>query len=421
MVSNKETAALMGACQACGGALCDSLELSNAQACKTAGVSDVSPPETLCQACQNEQLEGFRAAEPQLLVDSSSVSQKPPTQELPATRVSQRAPPPPRRDSQRPRQASVRPDQAVLQLVSPVLAAQKSAELEFVGLEQGSLMPVSWEDDSGILKIEDAIYATSLSAPPLPPRASRRAAAPVSSKTSGHELAGLALSLRQNQLTQQNTEARPKKFYLLSSAALLLLVGGIAIGYLPTIEHKGAENQQKLVLSPAKVTPIVVPKLEMAQAAQPALEIEEKVELKNPLEIKEPLAIKEPSRTTKKPSVRVRAKRQLLAPEKPAISTAAVQEPEAPAAAKFSISAVKDGLNQTIAQLGTCRTADDPSGVSRVVIVFSPSGRVTSAKVSGQPFAGTPTGSCIARRFRAIRIPAFDGEHRTIKKTVVVH
>ncbi|HSC89382.1 MAG TPA: hypothetical protein VLC09_18995 [Polyangiaceae bacterium] len=77
-------------------------------------------------------------------------------------------------------------------------------------------------------------------------------------------------------------------------------------------------------------------------------------------------------------------------------------------------------LNEAIAHASTCRREGDPSGVARVVVTFAPSGRVTSATISGPPFAGTDTGSCIAGRFRAAAVPAFTGEYATVSKTVTI-
>jgi hypothetical protein len=48
-------------------------------------------------------------------------------------------------------------------------------------------------------------------------------------------------------------------------------------------------------------------------------------------------------------------------------------------------------------------------GVATVRIVVAPSGRVTVATVLGE-FAGTPTGSCVARAVRGARFPPFSGE-----------
>ncbi|HYQ14396.1 MAG TPA: MJ0042-type zinc finger domain-containing protein [Polyangiaceae bacterium] len=77
-------------------------------------------------------------------------------------------------------------------------------------------------------------------------------------------------------------------------------------------------------------------------------------------------------------------------------------------------------LTAGAAQASSCRKDGDPSGVASVVITFAPSGRVTSANISGPPYAGTPTGGCIAAALRRVRVPAFDGDRVTVSKTIVI-
>ncbi len=60
------------------------------------------------------------------------------------------------------------------------------------------------------------------------------------------------------------------------------------------------------------------------------------------------------------------------------------------------------------------------SGTASVSITFAPSGRVTSANLQGPPFAGTPTGGCIANTLRHAKVPAFSGEYVTVTKTIVI-
>ncbi len=55
-----------------------------------------------------------------------------------------------------------------------------------------------------------------------------------------------------------------------------------------------------------------------------------------------------------------------------------------------------------------------------MVITFAPSGRATTATVSGEPFAGTAIGSCIAAKFRAASVPPYSGDFITVKKSVKV-
>ncbi|MCH2109264.1 MAG: hypothetical protein MK135_08040, partial [Polyangiaceae bacterium] len=104
----------------------------------------------------------------------------------------------------------------------------------------------------------------------------------------------------------------------------------------------------------------------------------------------------------------------------PAGSITRDEEPIEEKVPGFNKSAAKVALVSATSHAGSCRRPGDPSGMAQVVVVFSPSGRVTSATVSGKPFAGTPTGGCIASRFRAIRVPAFTGEFVTVRKRVLI-
>lgn len=87
----------------------------------------------------------------------------------------------------------------------------------------------------------------------------------------------------------------------------------------------------------------------------------------------------------------------------------------------FSTSAAAQAIQQASALASRCRRAGDPSGVATINITFSSSGSVTTATVSGPPFAGTETGSCIADQFRKAKVPEFSGERVTMSKTVTIN
>jgi hypothetical protein len=54
------------------------------------------------------------------------------------------------------------------------------------------------------------------------------------------------------------------------------------------------------------------------------------------------------------------------------------------------------------------RCAAGQAGTAMVAVTFAgASGRVTSANVSGAPFAGSPAGGCIATAVRAAHVPPF--------------
>jgi hypothetical protein len=104
------------------------------------------------------------------------------------------------------------------------------------------------------------------------------------------------------------------------------------------------------------------------------------------------------------------------APGAPVAPEAPKTEPEGP----FNAEAARTALASSVAQASACRKPGDPSGVAVVTITFSPSGRVTSATIGGPPFAGTPTGGCIAATLRRARVPPFTGDMVTVKKTVEI-
>jgi hypothetical protein len=97
------------------------------------------------------------------------------------------------------------------------------------------------------------------------------------------------------------------------------------------------------------------------------------------------------------------------------------KEDPAPSLGPFDKSAASVAMSSAAASAGGCRSAGDPSGVAKVTVTFAPSGRATTANVSGPPFAGTATGGCIAKTFRQASIQPFDGAPVTVSKTVTIH
>ncbi len=105
----------------------------------------------------------------------------------------------------------------------------------------------------------------------------------------------------------------------------------------------------------------------------------------------------------------------------PAAPEPAPPEKEVPVAGPFDTGAASAALSSAAGAASACRKEGDPSGMARVSVTFAPSGRVTSANVSGPPFAGTATGGCIAATMRRAHVPPFTGPFVTVSKTVVIH
>jgi hypothetical protein len=102
------------------------------------------------------------------------------------------------------------------------------------------------------------------------------------------------------------------------------------------------------------------------------------------------------------------------------VATAAPAKPEEAAGADFDVSAARAALAVAAGKASGCKQPDDPGGGAKVSVTFAPSGRVTSARVTGPPFQGTPTGGCIASAFRGATVPPFGGSSVTVTKEVSI-
>jgi len=67
-----------------------------------------------------------------------------------------------------------------------------------------------------------------------------------------------------------------------------------------------------------------------------------------------------------------------------------------------------------------CVRPDDPHLSGHAKLTIAPIGIITSAVVDGGSYRGTSTGHCIEDRFRAARVPAFNGASRMVGKSFVI-
>ncbi len=105
--------------------------------------------------------------------------------------------------------------------------------------------------------------------------------------------------------------------------------------------------------------------------------------------------------------------------DKPSPSPAPAPAPKA-AGPAFNVGAAKAALGSAAGNAAGCRAPAGPSGTGKVQVTFAPSGNVTSALIVSGPFGGTPVGSCVARTFRAAKVPAFDGSPMTVSKSFTI-
>ncbi len=128
-----------------------------------------------------------------------------------------------------------------------------------------------------------------------------------------------------------------------------------------------------------------------------------------------------PAATAKPTTVAAAAPTQPAVPDVPAAPPAAPAAPAAAAADQpFNMGAAKASLGAIAGAVQGCKRGDT-TGSGRVVVTFAPSGAVQSAVVTDPPFAGTPTGSCVASRFRSAHVPAFSGSPFEVAKHFTIN
>jgi hypothetical protein len=94
-------------------------------------------------------------------------------------------------------------------------------------------------------------------------------------------------------------------------------------------------------------------------------------------------------------------------------------KPAATGGAAFDAGAAKTALTAAANSASSCKEAGGPTGSGKVSITFAASGRPTSVAVTGE-LAGTTVGSCVAKLFRAARVPAFSGDPVSVSKSFSV-
>lgn len=177
----------------------------------------------------------------------------------------------------------------------------------------------------------------------------------------------------------------------------------------PSLAPGDSEAQRE----PASATPARAPRpaVHTARTATPA------AERARPIQDAVP-----PVRVAKAPSAERAAPTPIAHSTSEATAEAAASnETSAPQATEpFNRDAAASALAAAAEGASACRQEGDPSGTATVTVTFAPSGRVTTATISGPPFAGTKTGGCIAASLRRARVPPFAGDTVTVGKTVVI-
>jgi hypothetical protein len=85
--------------------------------------------------------------------------------------------------------------------------------------------------------------------------------------------------------------------------------------------------------------------------------------------------------------------------------------------APFDTQAAREALNAASAKAADCGQGGSATGKGKVQLTFATTGRVSSASIIEGPFAGTASGNCALRHFRAAHVPPFSGTAQTVAKS----
>jgi predicted Zn finger-like uncharacterized protein len=148
-----------------------------------------------------------------------------------------------------------------------------------------------------------------------------------------------------------------------------------------------------------------------AAELKPGGALQDQPEAPSPLSTPAPTAVEPaspPTRTAAQP--------------KPADTPKPPQPPKAPEStdAPFNKGAAAASIGALKGAAQGCKQEGGPQGHASVAITFAPTGRVTTALVSGPPFAGTSAGGCIASTFRRATVPPFAGPPVTVRTSVAI-
>jgi len=109
---------------------------------------------------------------------------------------------------------------------------------------------------------------------------------------------------------------------------------------------------------------------------------------------------------------------ELLPDEQGASSSEEEAAPAEPTVPPFNPALASQALGTAMGTAAACPRQGSSKRLVPVAVSFAPSGRVTSALVTGGAWAGTPTGGCVAQAFRNLAMAPFAGGPVTVTKTV---
>jgi hypothetical protein len=120
------------------------------------------------------------------------------------------------------------------------------------------------------------------------------------------------------------------------------------------------------------------------------------------------------------PSKPPAAEKVVLAEESGEAAEAPAAPPEEVTKPPFDTGAAKAALASAASGVASCKKPFNPTGSGKVQVTFAPSGKATSVTMIEGAFDGSPVGSCVAKLFRAAKVPAFSGDPVTVAKSFTI-
>ncbi len=206
-------------------------------------------------------------------------------------------------------------------------------------------------------------------------------------------------------------------------ALLLLGVGGGTFAYLkwpkadpagsdappPTAEPLATTEPVETSTATASAEP-AAPAAPSASAAEPPAEEEKKKEEPEEKKEEEKKKDDDKKKEEEKKKEEPEEKKEEEKKEEPKVEAPPSDLPP------FDRAAASAALGSAAGSAAGCKQPDGPTGSGRAAVTFMPSGRATNAVITGD-FAGTAVGGCVARIFRAAKVPPFSGDAVTVGKS----
>lgn len=89
-------------------------------------------------------------------------------------------------------------------------------------------------------------------------------------------------------------------------------------------------------------------------------------------------------------------------------------------AASYDESKVNRSVSLAVSKGEQCDLWRRPTGTAQLFITFAPSGKVSRARLVGEPIASAPVARCILHHARASSVPAFNGPAFTVSRKITL-